>query len=557
MTSIITNTGAIVALNTLRGIDSDLYGTQRQVSSGYRVATAQDNAAYWSISTTMRSDAKVLSVVADSLGLGTATAQVAYTGMNAVIDVLSDFKAKLVAAKEPGVDRQKVQVELDQLKQQVLGITTSSTFSGENWLNTKVDDMEEEEGRTRSLISGYTGGEAPVLQTLDVDLSKTSLLNVSGKGILQSDDDAAMGTLGGLVPPPSGSGSWGVNYPFPGGVTFSPSDSIRFDLTLDSVNGSTGGTYPVTIDFDTINDALNRNDGLINSPFNFQTVMDAAFEAAGAPAFTASGGNIYNDIGYLRIWSAGVAGETANNVEISNVVSSLPAGNTLGLDQPPTSAWGENYASGSFAFREPFQLSEDDYLSFDLQINANAATSFTITQADVNAALGTVNGEVMSGEDMARVLESKLGSEGLHFGGATSSVSMSIDPALHPETGSHSRFAFSNVEGTLTSASFDFMDIDITGTSAIEMFIVGVDKMFKKAVTGASELGAIESRLSMQLDFTKNLGDFIDSGVGRLVDADMDEVSSRLKALQTQQQLANQSLSVANANPEAILSLFQ
>ena len=49
----------------------------------------------------------------------------------------------------------------------------------------------------------------------------------------------------------------------------------------------------------------------------------------------------------------------------------------------------------------------------------------------------------------------------------------------------------------------------------------------------------------------------ITKGVGRLVDADMNEESTRLKALQTQQQLGIQSLSIANSNSENILSLFR
>ena len=57
--------------------------------------------------------------------------------------------------------------------------------------------------------------------------------------------------------------------------------------------------------------------------------------------------------------------------------------------------------------------------------------------------------------------------------------------------------------------------------------------------------------------FVADLRDVIDTGVGRLVDADMNEESTRLKALQTQQQLGIQALSIANSNSENILSLFK
>jgi flagellin len=64
-------------------------------------------------------------------------------------------------------------------------------------------------------------------------------------------------------------------------------------------------------------------------------------------------------------------------------------------------------------------------------------------------------------------------------------------------------------------------------------------------------------RIDMQEDFVSKLTDSIDSGIGRLVDADMNEESTRLKALQTQQQLGIQSLSIANTNSENILQLFR
>ncbi|CAN7165179.1 flagellin [Neorhizobium sp. LjRoot104] len=75
--------------------------------------------------------------------------------------------------------------------------------------------------------------------------------------------------------------------------------------------------------------------------------------------------------------------------------------------------------------------------------------------------------------------------------------------------------------------------------------------------SAASKLGAVSKRLEMQSDFVSNLTDSIDKGVGRLVDADMNEESTKLKALQTQQQLAIQSLSIANSDSQNILSLFR
>ena len=82
------------------------------------------------------------------------------------------------------------------------------------------------------------------------------------------------------------------------------------------------------------------------------------------------------------------------------------------------------------------------------------------------------------------------------------------------------------------------------------------------SVTGCKRLDApntrsISTRINMQDDFVNALSDSLDSGIGRLVDANMEEESSKLSALQTQQQLAIQSLSIANSSSQNILSLFR
>ncbi|WP_018264395.1 flagellin N-terminal helical domain-containing protein [Methylosinus sp. LW4] len=73
----------------------------------------------------------------------------------------------------------------------------------------------------------------------------------------------------------------------------------------------------------------------------------------------------------------------------------------------------------------------------------------------------------------------------------------------------------------------------------------------------AARLGSTKSMLDTQHDFMRSLGEALDQGVGSLVDADANEESTRLQALQTRQQLAAKSMSIANQNSQIILRLFQ
>ena len=98
MSSLMTNTSAMTALQTLRTVSQNLATTQNRISTGFRVATASDNSAYWSIATTMRSDNQALSTVQDALGLGASKVDTAYTAMNSAIATINAIKVKIVAA---------------------------------------------------------------------------------------------------------------------------------------------------------------------------------------------------------------------------------------------------------------------------------------------------------------------------------------------------------------------------------------------------------------------------------------------------------------------------
>jgi flagellin len=101
--------------------------------------------------------------------------------------------------------------------------------------------------------------------------------------------------------------------------------------------------------------------------------------------------------------------------------------------------------------------------------------------------------------------------------------------------------------------------LDITSFTQADLGLAlsAVEGALKAMTSAGAKLGSISTRITMQDDFVSALSDSIDSGIGRLVDANMEEESSRLSALQTQQQLAIQSLSIANSSSQNILSLFR
>ncbi|MGV8936264.1 MAG: flagellin [Allorhizobium sp.] len=188
-----TNNAAISAMDILRDTYSSRAVTQGRVTTGYRVAEASDNSAYWSIATTMRSDSKVLAAVEDALSLGSAIVDTAGNGISSASDILSQFKSRLVLAREPGVDRGKINIELSELKEQMKTITHASTFSGENfvWRTNAADDGE------RALVGSFQrnadGGVTITNMSYDIDgVAGTSKVNY-----LIDDVDGERGILTG------------------------------------------------------------------------------------------------------------------------------------------------------------------------------------------------------------------------------------------------------------------------------------------------------------------------------------------------------------------------
>ncbi|MGY6567578.1 MAG: flagellin N-terminal helical domain-containing protein [Salinarimonas sp.] len=175
--------------------------TQNRISTGYRVSDAADNAAYWSIATTMRSDNKALGAVQDALGLGAATVDVMYTALNSTVEVVSEIKAKVVAASQPGVDRGKIQSEINELQNQLRNIAASAVFNGENWL--QFDSTDAGASADREIVSSFTrtASGAVSLETTTVDIGNTLLVDSSAdnEGILDLDRSAAFDFQGTTV----------------------------------------------------------------------------------------------------------------------------------------------------------------------------------------------------------------------------------------------------------------------------------------------------------------------------------------------------------------------
>ncbi len=202
MTSILTNNGAMVALQTLKSVNSSLADTQSQISTGKSVASAKDNSAVWAISKVMESDVTGFQAISDSLSLGESTVAVAAKASETVTDLLTQMKEKIVAAQGNNVDRTKINADVAALKDQINSVVGAAQFNGLN------------------LVNGSTASTS-VLASLDRDGAG----NVTASSITVSANDLS---TGGYV----------ANDIFSGSSTGSSGDGDTVALVLDNSGGN-------------------------------------------------------------------------------------------------------------------------------------------------------------------------------------------------------------------------------------------------------------------------------------------------------------------------------
>ena len=111
--------------------------------------------------------------------------------------------------------------------------------------------------------------------------------------------------------------------------------------------------------------------------------------------------------------------------------------------------------------------------------------------------------------------------------------------------------------GTAGGGLEELANIDVTSEAGATAALVHIKGLIDTSIDAAAAFGSDEKRLEIQQDFIGKLTDSMTAGIGSMVDANMEETAARLQALQVQQQLGTQALSIANQAPQNILALFR
>ncbi|MBJ3763169.1 flagellin [Maribius pontilimi] len=452
MSSILTNNSAMVALQTLKGINKNLANVQNQISTGKSVGTAKDNAAVWAISKVMESDVSGFKAISSSLSLGESTVSVARQASETVTDLLTQMKEKIVASQESNVDRDKIQTDIEALRSQIESVVGAAQFNGLNLLDATPENI----GATNTIaqqIENSTNGDVKVLSSLDRSASgvTSSSISVSKESLSQTAQTA-------------------------GTVATSATTMAATAVTANTATIANNATESFGINGDTATAARGGNRVLAGDTYTIAaSFFDKLAPVAGAGIAT----DISDPVAYVA-----KAGDTT-----ADIAENL----ALRVNQALTKA----------GYDEDYQASFVD--------NGDGTAEFQITNSSGsagNAAFAPADFVVTTG-------------------------------------------------GTAGGGLEILADMDVSSANGAKAALAAVENLISTTIDSAASFGSAQGRIEIQSEFISGLTDALKSGIGTLVDADMEEASARLQALQVQQQLGVQSLSIANQAPQSILSLFR
>ena len=203
MSSILTNHSAMTALSTLRSINSNLSATQGRISTGLKIESGKDNAAYFSISKTMAGDSGMFKAIDETLTLQKNAVSTARLGAETLVDLAKSFSER-VAFAQGGTEevRADVQAELDALTARMVTTISQSTFNGTDYVNattsvTLVTGISRAAGgtistTTMSFLQQDLGAIASVLAAIDLTAADSAGAQVAALQSAEAQLSAAV-----------------------------------------------------------------------------------------------------------------------------------------------------------------------------------------------------------------------------------------------------------------------------------------------------------------------------------------------------------------------------
>ncbi|KQQ13643.1 flagellin [Methylobacterium sp. Leaf123] len=580
MTSLSTNTAALTALGTLKGITAQLATTGNRLATGQRISTASDSAAYWSIATAIRTDNASLRAVVDTLGLGAAAFDVAYAGIDGVLSDLRTLRATLQTALTTGVDRPKIQTEVAAIQARMRATADTSVSAGRNWLS--VDSGSATYRASEDIVAGFSRAPSGTVgfSTFPVDIEALKLYDASATFVRIEPTPATITGPLPLAMSPAFASNGRADFTGPLEVslrvtTEDGSNDIRVNGTtlasrvtdlaavtpaelteaIEAQIASWGGTGNVT--------AALTADGRLS----FATTATGAAASLSLQAVQPSVGHVSADLAvapapdlrFSRPFATAtnayqnidLSGTNSKSVTLGDGTSSVTFTFDANSQPPPADLTSVTFHEMAWMFWRHADNRTDVGFSMWAQYDGSQSRFSASNSLEGPSAHVTVGGPDAAAFGFTPG-QSAVGGEYFVSSRPSSAVGRDGSPPVP-------------VRGLLDTAgasghAIATLDVsDMTGPlgdATLLDVIRDVETAIGSVTDAGTRLGAGKTLVEGQRMFLDALVKTNERAIGVLVDADIETEVSKLKALQTQRELAVQGLSIANASSRTLLSLF-
>lgn len=508
---LLTNASAKTALRTLRAANASLDKTQDRISTGLKVAKADDNPAFFLVATTQRSDIVKLQGARDNLTYALGAVRTAQTAQPFIDNAIQNIRAAVVSL-EQGTAEEELSAVIEQQIDMVRRVIEGTSYNGVNLLAER-NQVSFNAGVQRDGNGGLLFnqidlvGAGLTLRPIPVSTAVPPI-----PGFVQDFNSTVMfgspGQLAGMTPP----NAPGVNVGSgPGGfpqktfaISFETGSDINQRQVIYEQGGNVRGMNIFVENGQLVFGAYNLAGGDPTPPWTWREVRASLEPNTRYTAQLVLDGNGTNT-GEMRAY---VNGELIDTVGGVGILYNHPGGAGIGRINGNAVLDG---AVGTYSPATEFQGQIDKVVQYN---------------------------EILSGPDFDQVnsylAEGWLPPRGIQY-----------------YVGSPARQA----GATLIQLLEAVVPVDQPGFSTPTALEV-LDAAQEKANLAFTEIGFVEDRIISQRTYLSNLTQAMQSGVAALVEADLAEESARVQAFEVQTQLARQSLVIANRRPQTVLSLF-
>jgi flagellin len=191
MISVNTNSGAMVAMQTMNRTNSEMSKSQNAISTGLKVASAKDNGALFAIANKMRSDVTAYDRVRESTDRAASILDTGIAAGESIMELLNEMKGKALAASQTGLStgsQNALNADFVQLRDQITSIVANASFDGANMIGATPANA--------IALGDAAGGNAITVNGVSLALGSTTITVAAGTAITS----AALGaTALGLV----------------------------------------------------------------------------------------------------------------------------------------------------------------------------------------------------------------------------------------------------------------------------------------------------------------------------------------------------------------------